>query len=471
MRFPPPGDSGYLLNNDLRSVQMRRIRRILLACGWLLGSISFSWGIYFSVIGRWDVVVLDLLMLAVAAFVMRLARRHRQRAAALTLILFLYVNLVAMAAVFDIPTVDVPRSAHLYLLVLAIGSYLVLQHQPVWLRYGVPIACLLSFLFFASSNSGIVTPYAMPESVRIGGTWVNNALALFCIAVLMVLMQADVTTHTALASDLRRAIEERQFQLHYQPQINQDGRVIGAEALIRWQHPTRGMISPGEFIPAAEQSGLILPLGQWVLETAAHQLARWAAQPTLAKLVLSINVSARQFHQPDFVERVLAAVEHNGITPDRLKIELTESMLVRDIEEVIAKMSQLKAHGVGFSLDDFGTGFSSLNYLKRLPLDQLKIDQSFVRDVLSDNHDAAIARTVVSLGQSLGLTVIAEGVETEGQRDFLIDNGCHAFQGYLFSRPLPLAQFDAFVTARAMQTSIANQTNTADGTPSGYSVA
>lgn len=450
MRFPAPGDAGYLQNNDLRSVQMRRIRRILLACGWLLGGISCFWGAYFGLIGRWEIVALDLLLLAVGIVVVLLARRHRLRVAALILISILYVNLIGMAAVYDIPSTEVPRSAHLYLLVLAIGSYLLLQHEQAWLRYGVPLVCLLSVLLFASSNWGLVTPYALPDSVRAGGTWVNNSLALFCIAVLMFLMEADLTTHTALASDLRRALEERQFQLHYQPQIDQDGRVIGAEALIRWLHPTRGMVSPGEFIPTAEQTDLILPMGQWVLETAGHQLARWAAQPALADLVLSINVSARQFHQPNFMAQVLAVVTHNAIAPGRLKIELTESMLVRDIEEVIAKMSQLKAHGVGFSLDDFGTGFSSLSYLKRLPLDQLKIDQSFVRDVLSDGHDAAIARTVISLGQSLGLTVIAEGVETQGQRDFLAYNRCHAFQGYLFSRPLPLAQFDAFVTARSI---------------------
>ena len=448
MRFPAPGDTTYLLNNDLRSVQMRRIRRILLACCWLLGSISIFWGGYFGLIGRWELVAINLLMLAVAIVVVLLTRRHRLGAAALTLIPILYVNLIGMAAVLDIPSAGVPRSAHLYLLVLAIGSYLVLQHQQAWLRYGISLVCLLSFLFFASNNSGLVTPYVLPDSVRAGGTWVNNGLALFCIAVLMVLIQADVTTHTALASDLRRALEERQFQLHYQPQVDQEGRVIGAEALIRWLHPTRGLISPGEFIPTAEQTGLILPIGQWVLESAGHQLARWAQQPALAGLALSVNVSARQFHQPDFVAQVLAVVAHSAIAPGRLKIELTESMLVRDIEDVIAKMSELKAHGVGFSLDDFGTGFSSLSYLKRMPLDQLKIDQSFVHDVLSDGHDAAIARTVISLGQSLGLTVIAEGVETEGQRGFLSDNGCHAFQGYLFSRPLPLAQFEAFVTGR-----------------------
>ena len=325
------------------------------------------------------------------------------------------------------------------------ASYLVLQHERAWLRVSVALVCLLSFWVLASTHWGIDTAYALPDSVRTGGTWTNNALALLGIAVLMVLMHTDATAHAALAADLRRAIEERQFQLYYQAQVDQDGRVIGSEALLRWQHPSRGMVPPGEFIPTLEQTGLIVPVGRWVIETAGHQLARWAQQPNLSGLTLSVNVSAHQVRQSDFVNQIRDVVERYGIGPGRLKIELTESMLVRDIDEVISKMSQLKAHGVGFSLDDFGTGFSSLNYLKRMPLDQLKIDQSFVRDVLSDGHDAAIARTVITLGQSLGLNVIAEGVETEGQRDFLASNGCHAFQGYLYSRPLALGEFEAYV--------------------------
>jgi len=212
-------------------------------------------------------------------------------------------------------------------------------------------------------------------------------------------------------------------------------------------HPQRGMVPPGEFIPLAEQTGLIVPLGAWVMREACAQLMRWSADPSTASLTLAVNVSAQQFRLPDAVARVGAVLTQHGIDPTRLKIELTESMLLSDVEDTIAKMKEIKALGVGFSLDDFGTGYSSLTYLKRLPLDQLKIDQSFVRDVLTDPNDAAIARTVVSLGQTLGLSVIAEGVETEGQRAFLADIGCHAYQGYLFSRPLPIEAFDAFMLA------------------------
>ncbi|WP_412480076.1 EAL domain-containing protein [Azonexus sp. IMCC34839] len=258
-------------------------------------------------------------------------------------------------------------------------------------------------------------------------------------------MESAVKERAALEADLRRALEEKQFMLHYQPQVVGDGRVTGAEVLVRWKHPQRGMVSPGQFIPLAEDTGLILPIGQWVLETACLQLAKWATEPGMADLVVAVNVSAHQFRQPDFVDAVLAVLDKTGADPYRLKLELTESLLVDNVQDIIEKMHALKAKGVGFSLDDFGTGYSSLSYLKKFPLDQLKIDQSFVRDVLIDPNDAAIARTVVALAQSLGLGVIAEGVETGEQRDFLASSGCHSYQGYFFSRPLPVGEFEAFV--------------------------
>ncbi|MHB8949073.1 MAG: bifunctional diguanylate cyclase/phosphodiesterase [Rhodoferax sp.] len=258
-------------------------------------------------------------------------------------------------------------------------------------------------------------------------------------------MQTAVLALAALEADLREALRSNQFLLHYQAQVNAEGRVGGVEALVRWQHPLRGLVPPGEFIPLAEKTGLILPLGQWVLEAACAQLAAWASQPGRSQLMVAVNVSALQFHQVDFVAQVMAAINSSGANPQRLKLELTESLLVHDVEGIIAKMSALQAQGVGFSLDDFGTGYSSLSYLKRLPLNQLKIDQGFVRDILQDPNDAAIAKMVVALAETLGLAVIAEGVETEAQRDFLATQGCHAYQGYLFSRPLPIAEFEAFM--------------------------
>jgi diguanylate cyclase (GGDEF)-like protein/PAS domain S-box-containing protein len=258
-------------------------------------------------------------------------------------------------------------------------------------------------------------------------------------------MQAAVAARIALEADLRQGLELAQLLLHYQVQVDGTGRVTGAEALVRWQHPQRGLVSPAEFIPLAEETGLILPLGDWVLATACHQLVAWARQPATAHLTLAVNVSARQFRRKDFVRQVRAILESSGANPHKLKLELTESLLLEDVEDIIAKMNVLKALGVSFSLDDFGTGYSSLSYLKRLPLDQLKIDQSFVRDILTDPNDAAIARTIVALAQSLGLSVIAEGVETEAQREFLASAGCHACQGYLFGRPLPTDAFGELI--------------------------
>ena len=259
-------------------------------------------------------------------------------------------------------------------------------------------------------------------------------------------MQAVIMAHAALEVDLRDGLVKDQFLLYYQAQVIGEGRLTGVEVLLRWKHPERGMVSPTEFIQLAEETGLILQLGHWVLQSACRQMAIWASRPDLAHLTVAVNVSTRQFRTPTFVEEVLAIIAHNGINPQRLKLELTESLLADDVEDVIAKMTALKLKGVGFSLDDFGTGYSSLSYLKRLPLDQLKIDQSFVRDILTDPDDAAIAKMVIALAESMGLSVIAEGVEIEAQREFLARHGCHAFQGYLFSRPLPLKDFEEYVS-------------------------
>ncbi|TVQ72648.1 MAG: EAL domain-containing protein [Chromatiaceae bacterium] len=248
-------------------------------------------------------------------------------------------------------------------------------------------------------------------------------------------MQALVIARAALEGDLRRALSEKQFLLHYQALVDDDGVLTGAEALLRWQHPDRGLVPPGEFIPLAEDTGLILPIGQWVLEAACAQLAEWARDPSLKNLKLAANVSARQFRHPEFVPGVLRALNTTGADPHRLKLEITESLLLEDVEDVISKMRQLRARGISFALDDFGTGYSSLSYLKRLPLDDVKIDQSFVRDVLIDPNDAAIARTIVALAGTLGLRVIAEGVETREHWEWLSRHGCHTHQGYYFGRP------------------------------------
>jgi diguanylate cyclase (GGDEF)-like protein/PAS domain S-box-containing protein len=270
----------------------------------------------------------------------------------------------------------------------------------------------------------------------------RNAVCLFTPE-----LEATASARSALEGDLRKALQNGEFSLHLQGQVDAQGRWTGAEALLRWQHPVRGAVSPAEMIPIAEESGLILTIGQWVLQSACELLVRWAGQPHLAGLTLAVNVSARQFGQPQFVEQVLATIHATGADPRRLKIELTESTVQHDIEEIIRKMGALKAHGIGFALDDFGQGYSSLSRLKRLPLEQLKIDQAFVREVTTDANDAAIVHMILSLGKTLGLRVVAEGVERPDQRDFLAAGGCHGYQGYLFARPLPAADFEARMLA------------------------
>lgn len=255
-------------------------------------------------------------------------------------------------------------------------------------------------------------------------------------------MQAAAEVRTTLEKNLRSALEQKDFSLHYQIQVNSRGKPTGAEALIRWKHPELGMISPAVFIPLAEETGMIVALGQWVLEQACKQLALWSQSEEKKLWSLAVNVSVSQFSQPNFVEVVNSALDTTGANPERLKIELTESLLAKDVEDVIHKMTAIKSRGVRFSLDDFGTGYSSLSYLKRLPLDQLKIDQSFVRDLLTDPNDAIIAQTIIGLGRHLGLRVIAEGVETYEQLELLLNMGCDAYQGYYFAKPMPEHELD-----------------------------
>jgi diguanylate cyclase (GGDEF)-like protein len=280
----------------------------------------------------------------------------------------------------------------------------------------------------------------------------RNALSFFSVSMLSV-----ITDRASLEADLRTGLVLDQFELHYQGQFGSNGMPAGAEALIRWHHPTRGLVLPSEFIGMAEDTALIVPMGHWVLTQACRQLKRWEAVPRRADLVLAVNVSARQFRQEDFVSQVKSVLRETAANPKRLKLELTESLVLSNVQDTIEKMKALKKIGVRFAMDDFGTGQSSLTYLTQLPLDQLKIDQSFVRNIGLQEADAIIIDTIIGMADNLGLEVLAEGVETSAQRDFLQDHGCGLYQGYLFSRPVALAEFelqlDAInITPRAIST-------------------
>ena len=322
-------------------------------------------------------------------------------------------------------------------ILMAFGAVYQIENHPCRITPSIGIT-----LFSASGHDTIesllkqadLAMYAAKDSGR-------NALRFYDAR-----MQTIANESAELEADLRTALREEQFRLYYQVQVDEAGMACGCEALIRWQHPTRGLLGPSLFIPMAEDIGLILPIGRWALETACSQLARWSRDPVFAELMVAVNVSARQFYETDFVDQVMSTLTQTGGTAQRLELELTESVLVKDVEGTVAKIAELQKRGVRFALDDFGTGFSSLSYLRRLPLDQLKIDQSFVEAVPGDINACVIVRTIILLGTSLGFHVIAEGVETEAQRDFLSANSCGFYQGYLYGHPLPLDEFEASVT-------------------------
>ncbi|MBL8396090.1 MAG: EAL domain-containing protein, partial [Candidatus Accumulibacter sp.] len=262
-------------------------------------------------------------------------------------------------------------------------------------------------------------------------------------------MNQAATDRRQLEEDLHLALQNGQFVLHYQPQVDSLRRVFAAEVLLRWQHPEHGLVSPGRFVPLAEDTGLIVPIGQWVLETACRQLEAWAHEAITRDLQVAVNVSARQFRQADFVDQLRDLLQSTGADPAHLKLELTESLVLDNVSDTIERMNAIKLLGVTFAMDDFGTGYSSLSYLTRLPLDQLKIDRAFVSRLPDNQSDAVIAQTIVTMGSSLGLKVIAEGVESEEQHRFLDSHGCHGYQGFLFGRPLPVEDFEELLRRRS----------------------
>lgn len=432
-------------SNDLALVGQRRERRMRLLASALMVFMGIFWGAFFTFRGAWGIVSMDLALILCGLGVFTLTQRGRTRSANLLLFGVLIVVILASTLVLDVPTAAAPRASHLYLLPVAVAALMAFRDDPLWLRYGVTALCLALFTGLAASSWSPITEYSLPDEVRVVGSWVQSVAAMSILFMLLHILQSDAVERSELDRDLRTAMRDEQFVLHFQPQLNIAGRVVGAEVLIRWQHPQRGLVPPGEFIGHAEKTGLILPIGQWVLQQTCAQLRAWKDDPCCCELGLAVNISQNQFRQPAFVPEVLALIADHGIDADHLELELTETLIVQDLEDLVRKMMALVEQGVRFSLDDFGTGFSSLSHLKRLPLDKLKIDRSFISDVLTDTSSKTIVRTVIALGQSMGMTVIAEGVETEAQQRFLASNGCRLFQGYLFSRPLPLEAFVEFV--------------------------
>lgn len=422
-----------------------RVKSLLIFAGLLISVCGAGWSAYYLSLDKLILAAIIIGETVVGGVILALALRNHLRLATIIMshTLLLAITVICLG---DAPSTPIPRSEHLNLLPVAAATFLVFRREKLYLHIVLPLLMVAAFLVFALAD--IPPPLeelVQPPSARQVSLWLNHCTALIGLGIVLAVMQADLSARHALETDMRQAVAQGEFHLLYQPQVDAFGAVIGAEALLRWRHPEHGNVAPNEFIPLAEETGLIIPIGEWVLRTACAQLAQWAKDPRTAHLTLSVNVSATQFRQPDFVQQVKAIVGLSGAPASALKLELTESAVADDIDHVCGKMKALREFGVSWSLDDFGTGYSSLSALKRLPLSQLKIDQSFVRDLLTDPHDQAIVETVIRLSQTLDLAVIAEGVETQEQLDTLRRAGCPHYQGYYFSHPVPAAELGAFV--------------------------
>ena len=430
------------------STALRRRRFLLMMAGLLLIAMGgLWWGIYAWLQHLPGLVGMSLLMLSGVA-VRQLTVRDRRGAAAAVLFGSCTLLLTLVCLFLDLPSGDVPRSTHLYFLSLAAVTPMLLhdEHDTIcWLFMGLMITI---FLFFAATEFGIHTPYALPPPVQRACAWINSSGAVFTLMLGIVIGQAQPLAGGELLGELRGAVRRGEFELFLQPIVDPQGRPLGAEALIRWLHPKRGLIEPGTFIALAESSGLIVPIGQWAIEECCRLLARWQRQPRLCGLTLAANVSALQLRQPGFAPAVLQALRESGAPAPLLLLELTESTVVSDLEQAQRVMGELGLAGVRFALDDFGTGHSSLNHLLQLPVARLKIDQTFVRAMHLSPRALSIVEALLALGHSLDRPVVAEGVETRAQLAQLCALGCRQFQGYLFSPAVPVEDFERLVKAQ-----------------------
>ncbi|MBT0569300.1 EAL domain-containing protein [Curvibacter sp. CHRR-16] len=416
----------------------RLVRRILYIGAAIMCISGAGWAPVFASQDNYLGVLLDLLMLMCGVGVVLLTWASKQRAAFFILLGVCYAVIVLMSIFMDIPSAHAPRVAHNYLLVLSMCCMFILRQERPWLRNVMVAVPMITFVGFASTNWGIASGFTLPDDLRIWGAWVNTAFAVLAAYCIMFVLLSGNQAAFRLGQELRRGIENHEFVLYYQPQLNHQQKVVAVEALVRWLHPQQGLLGPAYFIQAAEKSGAILLLGRWVMEQAAQQLQHWSQNPTMRGVSLSVNVSVTELLRPSYVSGVKELLQLYAIEPARLKLEVTESVFAEDFSLVVERLTALREVGVGIALDDFGTGYSSLAYLKRMPVDQVKVDRSFVRDIVTDPHDQAIVASIVQLASSMGFSVVAEGVEIAAQRDALQALGCLQYQGYLFAQPMLL---------------------------------
>ena len=423
----------------------RRVSALTLLESVLLMGIGGLWCVGLLMIDRPLLAGINFAMAALGACLLVLLRRGQLRLATL-LAVHLAPLAVAASCLFDNPPLGVPKATVLYFLPIAAGSYFAFQRDGLYLRIVLPILYLLAFIAFSLLPLAISDPTLLvPAEAAHVAAWVNTVLALIALVFTLGLMHADLTDRRGWEHDLGRAIARGEFRLAYQPQVDRDGHLVGAEALVRWHSPRRGNVPPGQFIPLAEETGQIVAIGDWVLRAACAQLAKWNAQPGTAHLTLSVNISVAQFLQPDFVRNVTDILTRSGCDVSRLKLELTESMLAENMPDMAARMQALCDIGLVWALDDLGAGYSSLQALGQFPFAQIKLDQSFVRGLPADESSLRIVEAMISLADTLSLMSVAEGVETEEQFRCLVEAGCEAFQGYLFGRPMDIDSFDALI--------------------------
>jgi len=423
------------------SFERRRFRMLCLASG--LMALNFTpWAINDIALNRVVLALTDLYFLLMAGVVVLLARLALLRVASLLFTAALFIGIVGLSVAVDVPSAALPRATQIFLIPLAVAAFFLLRHEGRVLRAVIPLLSLSAFVVLATTSSNFGFSPVVSDAERGLGSSYAPLLAAIALYAALTVMQREARESTELERAFGVAIMNGEIEPYLQPQCTAEGELTGAEVLMRWRHPKRGYVSPAEFIPMAEHTGLIIPAGEQLLSKVCALLNRWEGDAALRHIRVSVNVSPTQLLTAEAADRLLSRVSARLRARQVLKFELTESMFVEDYETVRSRMMQIRASGISIALDDFGTGFSSLNYLRRLPLDQLKVDQSFVKDLPADPGASKIARTIVQLGKDLGLEVVAEGTETAEQVHALQEMGCQIFQGFLFSRPIPAEVFE-----------------------------
>lgn len=428
--------------------QSQRLIFTYKAASITIAVLCLFWAMIFAFHQRWHIAFLEILGALVAAISWRLIARGRLNAVLILSELAFLGIAVIFCLTLDVPDDKIPRVVHLFLPVLAMLGYINFLRSKSMFQLAIMIASLSSFVIFSSTHFAIPAAETIPNEIRVFGAWFNTILAVTMMCGCVYALQREFTAHHSMKRELQAAVRNGELQLFFQPQVDRNSAIVGAEALLRWKHPQRGYIAPDTFIGVAEECGLMPLIGGWVLKDACNTLSKWREDPHLSTLTLAVNVSAIQFVSEDFERFVLETVDLYRADPNKLKLELTESVTLVGIATVAAKMNTLREVGITFALDDFGTGYSSLSYLGRLPIQQLKIDRSFVQDVTENPQGAKLIKSIVKMGLDLGITVLAEGVETAEQQAFLLDCGCQQFQGYYFGRPVSIDAFEHHSIAR-----------------------